>query len=149
MSQVYAAWPSRPRPHREDHRSAFGARADSGYVHKAEVTPHRLRRVLQAARGESRVVENATFDLAGYRFRFSVWRLGRATVVEVVRPEAIECHVRSRCVVQAFELSAQGGKVVKSLDDRHALQPLVLERLDDSLGGRNGVALLHGSEAGV
>ena len=55
-------------------------------------------------------------------------------------------HVWAPSVVPAFEFGAQKRQMVKSLDKRHASQPLVFESLDDSLGYGDGAVLAYGSE---
>jgi len=83
------------------------------------------------------------FDIAGDGFRISFRLLGLAVIVEVIGPEALQHHMWSSSVVPAFELSTEERQVVRTLDDRNALKPLVLERLDNSFGyGEEGEGYL-------
>ena len=108
----------------------------------------RLRRVLEAVGGEPCLRKQMAFDIAGHRFRFSVWRLGPATVIQVVRPESLQRHMRAPSVVPTFEFGAHKRRMVKSLDERDASEPFVFKRLDDPFGDSNGPTLAHGAEAG-
>ena len=100
----------------------------------------------QAIGGDPCFDEHVAFDMGGNGLRIARWCLGLTFVVEVIRPEALQRHMRSPGVVPALEFCAEGDEVVKPLDERHASQPFVLERLDNALRYGDGSALSHGSE---
>ena len=132
---------------REKRRSVPEMLADSSHVQKAGVTRGRLRGVLEAIGGAPCFREYMTFDIAGDGLGISFWRLGLAAVTEVIWPVTLQSHVRPPGVVPAFEFGAQEHQAVKSLDDRHASQPLVFERLDNPFRYGNGPVYSYGSEA--
>jgi len=117
-----------------------------GYVEKPEVTQDGLSGVLEAIGREPCFAEDTTFDIAGHGFRVSFRLLGLAVVVEVIRPETLQSHVRPPSVVPTFEFGAQERQVVKTFDERHASEPLVFEGFDDPLSYSNGSVLSYGSE---
>jgi len=130
-----------------NHRPAAGVWVDSGRVEKSGVAwEDGLRRVLQAVGREPCLGKDMTLDIVGHGLRVSFRLLGLAVVIQVIRPEALKCHVWAPGVVPAFEFGAQKRQMVKSLDKRHASQPLVFESLDDSLGYGDGSVLAYGSE---
>jgi hypothetical protein len=105
-----------------------------------------LRGGLETIGGEPCFDEQMAFDMGGDGLRVSLGLFGPASVVDVIRPQTLQHHVGPPGVVPAFELAAQKRQVVKALDDRHAAQPLVLERLDDTFGGRDRSVFAHGSK---
>ena len=133
---------------RRGQRSAFERLADSPPAHKAEATQQRLRGVLEAVSGESCFGEHVAFDIAGHGLHISVWHLWLAVLIQVVSPETLQGHVRSPGVLRAFEGGAQEHEVVKSFDDRYALEPLILERLDDTFRDSNGPVFPYGPQTG-
>ena len=90
-----------------------------------------------------------TFDVVRYGLRPSVCFLRPTVVIQVIRPRIIESHMRPPSVVTALEFGAQGRLMIIPFDDRHASEPLVLERLDGPFSYSNGPALSHGSEAAL
>jgi len=108
----------------------------------------KLRGVLEAIGCEPRFLEHMTFDIAGHGFRNARRPLGPAVIVEVIRPEALQRHMWAPDAVTACELGAQERQVVKTLDERNALEPLVLKGLDDAFRHSNGPVFSHGSDAG-
>jgi hypothetical protein len=71
-------------------------------------------------------------------------RLGLVIVVEVIRSQAPESHVRAPHTVPILELGTQGREVVKAFDERDAAEPFILERLDDPLGDSDGPVFAYG-----
>ena len=83
-----------------------------------------LRRILQAIGSEPRFGEHMAFDIGGNGLRLAVWCLGLVAIVQVIRPETLQRHVRPPGVVPVFELGTQGREVVESLDNRHGSEPV-------------------------
>jgi len=103
-------------PQGKNCRPAGRAWVDVACVQKAEVTRDSLRGVLEAIGGEPCFSEDVTFDIVGNSLGVAFWPLGLAIVVEVIRPETLDSHMRSPRVVPAFEVGAQERQVVKTLD---------------------------------
>ena len=129
-------------------RSAIERSTDPPRVVEPEVTQDGLRGVLEAIGCEPCFREYVTLDIAGNGLCVSLWLVGLAAVVEVVRPETLQLHMRPPGVVPVFEFGTQGREVVESLDNRHASQPLVLEGSDDAFGDRDLPVFVHGADAG-
>ena len=105
-----------------------------------------LRRVFQAISREPCFSEDVAFDIDGDGLRVSFWRLGRVAVIQVIRPEADQSHMRPPRVVPTFKFGTQGREMVKPLDERHASEPLVLQSLDNAFGDSDGSVLAYGAE---
>ena len=127
--------------------ASFSALADSGYSESANASERQLRCVLQAVGGDSCLGERAALDIAGNSFRIPLWRLRFVAVIQVIRSETSESHVRAPGVVPAFEFGAQGREVVKPLDDRYTAEPLVFEGLDHPLGDSDRAVFPYSTEA--
>ena len=127
--------------------SSWERRADSVHGESTRASEQGLCGVLETVGGDSCLGENAALDIAGNSFRIWLWRLGFAVVVQVIWPETLQRHVRSPDVVPAFEFGAQGHQMIEALDDRHASQPFILERLDDSFCNGDGPVLPYGTDA--
>ena len=91
---------------------------DGGCVQRVKVAQQKLRRVLEAVSCNSRFLEYVTFDIAGHGLCISAWLFRLTAVVEVIRPETCESHVRPPSVVPAFEFRTQGCEMVESVDQR-------------------------------
>ena len=134
---------------RAELRPATRVWVDSGRVETSGITQeHGSRRGLQAIGGNPRFGEDMTFDIGGQGFRIARWCLGLAAVIQVIRSQALQRHVRSPGVVPVFEFDAQGHQMIRPLDERDAFEPFVFRRLDDPPGDRNGPALSDRAEAG-
>ena len=60
-----------------------------------------LRSGLETIGGEPCFAEHIAFDIGGNGLPFAVWRLGLASVIEVVGPQTLESHMRAPGVVPA------------------------------------------------
>jgi hypothetical protein len=99
--------------------SQFETSAEFVRSESARVTHQKLRRGLQAISGEPRLGEHVTLDVPWHRLRISSGRV-RFAAVQVIGPETLQSHVRPPSVVPAFEFRAQGGEMVKALEEGHA-----------------------------
>jgi hypothetical protein len=89
-----------------------------------------------------------TFDIAWYSLRIAFWLLGLAVVIHVIRPGTLQSHMRPPGVVPAFKFRAEERQVVKTPDEGNALQPLILESLDDAFCDSDSPVFPYGSQAG-
>lgn len=135
------------RPKAESHRPAVAVWVDGTRVQpEGGSRAGGLRGGLEAVGRGACFDKDVTFDTVGHGFRLSFGRLGLAVVIEVIRSQTVESHMRPPSVIPAFEFGTEEGQVVKPLDKRNAPEPLVLECLDDPLCYGDRSVFAHSSQ---
>lgn len=129
--------------------SAVSIQTGAGSSHVSESRSHAgpLGGILEATGGGPYFREGVTFDIAENGFRISAWFHRFVATAPNVSPETFRRRMGPSIVVSAFEFGAPECQVVRTLDDRNALEPLALEHLDDAFRHGDGSVLSYGSEA--
>ena len=107
----------------------------------------RLRCTLETISCNPSFLEYATLDITRYCFRIAIRLLGLSAVINVIWPQTIQRHMGAPPVVPGLKSAAEEYQMIEALDERNAIEPLVLERLNDAFGHSDGLVFSYSSQA--
>ena len=116
----------------------FIRRGDSSAIGKERDNREwRLRNGLQAIPSDPCFPEKMLIDVTRHCLWITFRFLWFFVVVNIVRSNTIQYHMRTPAVIPTFKFFTQHGQVIEPFNDRDSLEPFVFQSFDHSLCDRN------------